>query len=61
MTEEARWYVIHTYSGHEKKVKINIEKMVENRGMNDIIVDIAVPTEEKIEIKDGKKKKLTCK
>ncbi|MBN4062813.1 MAG: transcription termination/antitermination protein NusG [Alkaliphilus sp.] len=61
MTEEARWYVIHTYSGHEKKVKINIEKMVENRGMNDIIVDIAVPTEEKIEIKDGKKKKKEVK
>ncbi|MGV8145247.1 MAG: transcription termination/antitermination protein NusG [Alkaliphilus sp.] len=61
MTEEARWYVIHTYSGHEKKVMINIEKMVENRGMNDIIVDIAVPTEEKIEIKDGKKKKKEVK
>jgi len=61
MTEEARWYVIHTYSGHEKKVKINMEKMVENRGMNDIIVDIAVPTEEKIEIKDGEKKKKEVK
>ncbi|MCD5413391.1 MAG: transcription termination/antitermination protein NusG [Clostridiales bacterium] len=61
MTEEARWYVVHTYSGHEKKVMMNIEKMVDNRGMNDVIVDVAVPTEEKIEIKDGKKKKKEVK
>lgn len=52
----ARWYVVHTYSGHENKVKVNIEKMVENRGMQDLILNIVVPTEEKVEIKDGQRK-----
>jgi transcriptional antiterminator NusG len=56
MSEKAKWYVVHTYSGHENKVKANIEKMVENRGMEDVIQEVAVPTEEKIEIKNGKKK-----
>ena len=56
MTEEARWYVVHTYSGYENKVKANIEKVVENRKMQDFILDVAVPMEEQIEIKDGKKK-----
>lgn len=50
-----RWYVVHTYSGHEKKVKLNIEKMVETRGMQDLIQEVAVPTEERVEIKNGKK------
>lgn len=53
---EARWYVIHTYSGHENKVKANIDKIVENRGMQDIIQEVSVPTEEVTEIKNGKKK-----
>ncbi|MGI6050392.1 MAG: transcription termination/antitermination protein NusG [Acetivibrionales bacterium] len=56
MAEEAKWYVVHTYSGYENKVKANIEKIVENRKMQDYILDIAVPMEEQIEIKDGKKK-----
>jgi len=56
MTEEAKWYVVHTYSGYENKVKANIEKIVENRKMQDYIFDIVVPMEEQIEIKDGKKK-----
>lgn len=56
MSEEIKWYVVHTYSGYENKVKANLEKIVENRGMQDYIVDIAVPMEEQIEIKDGKKK-----
>ncbi|MEA3423440.1 MAG: transcription termination/antitermination protein NusG [Bacillota bacterium] len=56
MTETAKWYVVHTYSGHENKVKINLEKIVENRGMEEFIQEIAVPTEEVVEIKDGKKK-----
>lgn len=56
VTEEAKWYVVHTYSGYENKVKANIEKLVENRGMQDYIVDIVVPMEEQLEIKDGKKK-----
>jgi transcriptional antiterminator NusG len=53
---EAKWYVVHTYSGHENKVKANIEKIVENRGMEDIILEVAVPTEEVVEMKNGKKK-----
>ncbi|WZL72646.1 transcription termination/antitermination protein NusG [Clostridiaceae bacterium 35-E11] len=56
MSEKAKWYVVHTYSGHENKVKANIEKLVENRGMEEVIKEIVVPTEEKIEIKNGKKK-----
>jgi len=56
MTEEVRWYVVHTYSGYENKVKANLEKIVENRRMQDYIVDVVVPMEEQIEIKDGKKK-----
>ncbi|HZK26148.1 MAG TPA: transcription termination/antitermination protein NusG [Thermoclostridium sp.] len=57
MAEEALWYVIHTYSGYENKVKVNLEKMVENNPhLQDYIIDIVVPMEEQIEIKDGKKK-----
>lgn len=54
--KDAKWYVVHTYSGHENKVKANIEKMVENRGMKDDIFEVVVPTEEYIDIKSGKKK-----
>ena len=56
MSEKAKWYVVHTYSGHENKVKANIEKIVENRGMDDIILEVAVPTEDITEIKNGKRK-----
>ncbi|MDO8686234.1 MAG: transcription termination/antitermination protein NusG [Clostridiales bacterium] len=56
VNEDARWYVVHTYSGYENKVKVNIEKVVENRGMEEHILDVVVPMEEQIEIKDGKKK-----
>lgn len=58
---KARWYVVHTYSGHENKVKMNIEKMVENRGMQDLILEIVVPTEDRVEIKNGEKKIKTKK
>ena len=51
MAEEARWYVVHTYSGYENKVKANIEKSVENRGISDLIMDVQVPTEDVIEKK----------
>ena len=51
-----RWYVIHTYSGYENKVKANIEKIVENQSLQDLILDVVVPMEEQIEIKDGRKK-----
>ncbi len=56
MSEDAKWYVVHTYSGYENKVKANLEKIVENRSMQEYILDIVVPMEEQIEIKDGKKK-----
>lgn len=52
----AKWYVIHTYSGYENKVKIDLEKIVENRGLHDTILEAVVPMEEQIEIKDGKRK-----
>ena len=58
---QAKWYVVHTYSGHENKVKVNIEKMVENRSMQDLILDIIVPTEDRVEIKDGQRKSKTRK
>ncbi|HHW31163.1 MAG TPA: transcription termination/antitermination protein NusG [Clostridiaceae bacterium] len=54
--EEAKWYVVHTYSGYENKVKANLEKIIENRNMQDYVLDIVVPMEEQIEIKEGKKK-----
>lgn len=53
--EQAKWYVIHTYSGHEKKVKATIEKAVQNRNMEDIILAVSVPEEEVIEEKNGKR------
>lgn len=53
---DAKWYVVHTYSGHENKVKANLEKMVENRGMRDDIFEVAVPTEEYMDTKSGVKK-----
>lgn len=52
--EDAKWYVVHTYSGYENKVSANLEKMVENRGMSDEIIEIAVPTEEYTDTKNGK-------
>lgn len=52
---EPRWYVVHTYSGYENKVKATLEQVVENRGIEDYILEIEVPTEEQIEIKDGKR------
>ena len=55
-TEVARWYVAHTYSGYENKVKDTLEKSVENRNMQDLIQEVVIPMEEQIEIKDGKKK-----
>ncbi len=51
-----RWYVIHTYSGYEKKVAGNIEKIVENRGLSDMIFDVKVPTETVVENSNGKEK-----
>lgn len=53
--KQGEWYVIHTYSGHEKKVKANLEKRVESMGMEDKIYEVVIPMEEKIEIKDGER------
>lgn len=53
---EAKWYVIHTYSGYENKVKTTLETVIEKRGLQDMIQEISVPMEEQIEVKDGKKK-----
>ena len=57
----AMWYVIHTYSGYENKVKTNIEKMVEYRGMQDLILEVTIPTEDRVEIKNGQRKVKTRK
>lgn len=56
MSDRARWYVVHTYSGYENKVKANLEKAIENRNLESLIQDIQVPMEEVIEEKDGKQK-----
>ncbi len=58
---QAKWYVVHTYSGHENKVKVNIEKMVENRNMQNLILEVVVPTEDVVEVKDGQRKIKTRK
>ena len=52
-SKEPKWYVVHTYSGHENKVKANIEKLVENRGMQDLVLKVIVPTEDRVEMKDN--------
>ena len=65
MSEEmsvAQWYVVHTYSGYENKVKANIEKTIENRNLQDQILEVSVPVEDVIEItKTGAKKQVQRK
>lgn len=65
MSEEmsaAKWYVVHTYSGYENKVKANIEKTIENRNLQDQILEVSVPLEEVVEItKTGVKKQVQRK
>ena len=53
---EAKWYVAHTYSGYENKVKANIDKTIENRHLEDQILEVRVPMQEVIEIKNGSQK-----
>src|SRR5213082_3154076 len=53
---EAQWYVVHAYSGHEEKVKKNLEKRIESMDMQDKILQVLVPMEDEIEIKDGKRR-----
>lgn len=57
-SKEAKWYVAHTYSGYENKVKDNIEKSVENLGMQDLIFEVKVPVEETIEQKENGEQKV---
>ena len=54
--DEAKWYVAHTYSGYENKVKANIDKTIENRHLEDQIFEVRVPLEEVVEVKNGVKK-----
>ena len=61
MAEEAKWYVAHTYSGYENKVKESIEKTVENRGLEDLIKDVKVPVEDVIEKRGDKEKVVSRK
>lgn len=56
MADRARWYVVHTYSGYENKVKANLEKTIENRGLQELLLDVQVPMEEVVETKNEKTK-----
>lgn len=58
---EANWYVVHTYSGYENKVKANIEKTIENRHLEEQILEVRVPMEEVVEMKNGAKKQVQKK
>ncbi len=58
---EPRWYVVHTYSGYENKVRQDLETVVENRRLQDLIQEVAVPTELVTEIKDGKEREVEHK
>lgn len=58
---EANWYVAHTYSGYENKVKANIEKTIENRHLEDQILEVRVPMQDVVEVKNGTKKQVSKK
>ena len=58
---EANWYVVHTYSGYENKVKANIEKTIENRHLEDQILEVRVPMEDVVEVKNGTKRQVQKK
>lgn len=60
-SEGIKWYVVHTYSGYENKVMVNLAKAVENNGMQDKIVDIRIPLEEVVEIKNNKRRMVQRK
>ena len=61
MVTKAKWFVVHTYSGYENKVKANIEKLVENRSMQEAILDVQIPLEEVVEIKEDNVKKVVMR
>src|SRR5512136_662271 len=58
ISDEVAWYVIHCYSGYENKVRHNLEQRIESMGMKDKIFDVVVPTEEEIEVKEGKRRTI---
>ena len=58
---EANWYVVHTYSGYENKVKVDIEKTIENRKLQDQILEVSVPMQDVVEIKNGAQKQVAKK
>ncbi len=58
---ESNWYVVHTYSGYENKVKANIEKTIENRKLQDQILEVVVPMQDVVEVKNGSKKQVQKK
>ena len=58
---EAKWYVAHTYSGYENKVKANIDKTIENRHLEDQILEVRVPMEDVVEVKNGTRKQVQRK
>ena len=55
-SDDRGWYVVHCYSGYEKKVRHNLEQRIETMGMKEAIFDVVVPTEEEIEVKEGKRR-----
>ena len=61
MAEEAKWYVVHTYSGYENKVKADIEKTIENRNLQDQILEVLIPLQTVVEEKNGEKKQVQKK
>ena len=61
MSETAKWYVVHTYSGYENKVARNIEKVVENHQLHELIHEVRVPTETVTEVKDNKTREVERK
>ena len=61
MSDEAKWYVVHTYSGYENKVASNLEKTVENHNLQELIQEVCVPTELVTEIKDNKRREVERK
>lgn len=58
---EANWYVVHTYSGYENKVKMDIEKTIENRRLHDEILEVSVPMQDVVELKNGVRKTVAKK
>jgi transcription termination/antitermination protein NusG len=58
MDDERAWFVIHCYSGYENKVRHNLEQRIETMGMKDMIFDVVIPTQEEIEVREGKRRSI---